>query len=427
MEILFSALAVFLLAQSFGALLAAVRLARYIRRMLSLPRDRYVPKTAVIIPCKGLDPDFEENIAGYLAQDYRHYELLFVTESENDPAHRVIKRVLQESERSAWLLTAGEAQKCGQKVHNLCVALDTLDALDRKTEVLVYADADARPEANWLQELVGPLSDRRIGATTGFRWYLARSANFWSHLLSVWNASALNLLGERSAFAWGGAMAINRDLFESLRIKQRWEAGAVSDDYILTSAIHAEGLRIKFVPQCLMVSEATPGLRQLLEFTTRQLTITRVYAPRVWWLALTTNTLFNFTFWGSLIAWAGGLLNAGIAIPCVLLSYLFGSVTGGLRGLVATSLFSEADKPAAQKGLWAHMLLHPIASLLYFYNLVNSARTRKIVWRGIGYEMLSPTETIISPRPEISVIKELSEAAPQQKGAAARTTSSLDS
>ncbi len=427
MEILFSALAVFLLAQSCGALLAAVRLVRYIQRMLSLPRDRYVPKTAVIIPCKGLDPDFEENIAGYLAQDYRHYELLFVTESENDPAHRIIKRILQESERSAWLLTAGEAKKCGQKVHNLCVALDTLDALDRKTEVLVYADADARPEANWLQELVSPLSDRRIGATTGFRWYLARTTNFWSHLLSVWNASALNLLGERSAFAWGGAMAINRDLFESLRIKQSWEAGAVSDDYILTSAIHAEGLRIKFVPQCLMVSEAIPSVRNLLEFTTRQLTITRVYAPRVWWFTLITNTLFNFTFWGSLLAWSCGWLSAGITIPCVILSYLFGAVTGGLRGISATRLLPEEDKAVARRGLWAHMLLHPFAALLYFYNLMRSARTRKIVWRGIGYEMVSPTETIISLRPETAIARELSEATPQQKGATARTTSSLDS
>ena len=105
MEAVFIVLAVLLLAQSLAALAMGLRLARYVWRTLSTQRERYVPKVAVIVPCKGIEPDFEDNIIAYLAQDYRHYELIFVTESEDDSAHLALKRILHESNRSAWLIT----------------------------------------------------------------------------------------------------------------------------------------------------------------------------------------------------------------------------------------------------------------------------------------------------------------------------------
>ncbi len=404
MEAVFTVLGFLLLVQSLAALVAGLRLARYAWRTLSTPGERYVPKTAVIIPCKGLELDFEENIIAYLAQDYRHYELIFVTESEEDPAHLALKRILHESNRSAWLITAGEAHNRGQKVHNLCAALDTLDLIDRNTEVLVFADSDARPEANWLSELVAPLTDPRVGATTGFRWYLPVQARLGRgslarYFLSVWNAAALNLLGERSSFAWGGAMAINRDTFESLRIKQQWEAGAVSDDYVITKTMHQAHLRIKFVPHCLMMSEARMNWRELFEFTTRQMTITRVYAPRVWWLTAITHSFFNLAFWGGLATLAVGQFGLTTILPLLAGSFILGLMTGATRWFLASHLLPEEHRSQIRKGWWAYWFLHPVISLLYLYNVITSARTRRIIWRGIGYEMVSPRETIIWQRP----------------------------
>lgn len=425
MEAFFIILAILLFVQSLLALVAGLRLAHYAWRVLANARERYVPKTAVIIPCKGLEPDFEENIIAYLAQDYRHYELIFVTESETDPAYLALKRILADSNRSAWLITAGEAQNRGQKVHNLCAALDALNAVDRKTEVLVFADSDARPDANWLQELVTPLADPRIAATTGFRWYLPMTAksrrNFWAHLLSAWNAGALNLLGERSSFAWGGAMAINRDTFDELRIKERWEAGAVSDDYVLSRAVHAARLRIKFVPQCLVPSEADITWRNLLEFTARQMTITRVYAPRVWWLTAITHTLFNFAFWGGLIVLSTGLVSNKMLLPLLIGISVLGMMGGAIRAFLASQVLPEDVSPQVLRSWWAYLFLHPLVSLVYLHNLFVSARTNRIVWRGIGYELRSPSETIIWHRPQPA--HKFFDAQPKRSGAAAKTSS----
>jgi cellulose synthase/poly-beta-1,6-N-acetylglucosamine synthase-like glycosyltransferase len=301
------------------------------------------------------------------------------------------------------MVVAGEAKNRGQKVHNLLVALDTLNSIDRRVEALVFADSDMLPARNWLAELVAPLGDRRVGATTGYRWYLPSNEwrdparSFASILLSVWNSSALALLGERSGFAWGGSTAILRENFDGIGVKDRWQ-GALSDDYALTSAVRERGQRIKFVPQCLVASQSEVTVKDLLEFTTRQMRITRVYSPSVWRLACFSHGLFNLAFWGGLL-WLMASFVTGT--PNRLLAsllagvFLFGAVTGAMRALVAARLL-----PAGHGIKWlAYLSLGPIVSLVYLFNVIASARTTRVVWRGISYDMVSPNETVILHRP----------------------------
>ena len=300
MSTLFTVLALILLAQSLVALIAALRLAHYALRYSSARFAGFQPKATVIVPCKGIDPGFELNLKPLFEQNYPDYDLVFVTESESDPAHPILNKLILQSSRSAWMVVAGEANGCGQKVHNLRAAISMVRSIDKRSEVLVFADADARPGREWLAGLVAPLVDRGIGATTGFRWYQPRRFRIAALLLSAWNASALTLFSERSSFAWGGATGIRRDTFDALEIMEAWTS-ALSDDYVLTRAVQMAGLRVKFVPSALMLSRCSSGWRELIEFTTRQMTITRVYAPHVWRLALFSHVLFNVTFWGGIL------------------------------------------------------------------------------------------------------------------------------
>lgn len=406
MNIFFTFLGTILLIQSIFALAGVLRFAWYCHRTRLSRTSRYQPKAIVIVPCKGVEQDFEENIRAFLTQDYRDYEVIFVTESEADPAHGVLARLVKQSRRASWMVIAGEANGRGQKVHNLIAALDTLDSIDRRAEALVFADSDGRVSREWLSELVAPLGDKQVGATTGFRWYVPVSGSVASLLLSVWNASALSLLGESSGLAWGGSMAIRRENFEKLGIKKRWQ-GAVSDDYVLTAAIREAKQRIKFVPQSLVASHSNVTLDELLEFTTRQIRITRVYSPGVWKLTCFSHILFNFSFWGGLL-WiiASNFLGVSSSTVSNLLTtiFLFGATGGLIRAMVVTGLLSSngADRAvgvAAPKRLWAYALLIPVASLVYLYNVAASIWTTRIVWREIGYELVSPSETSILHRP----------------------------
>ncbi len=425
MESLFSGLAFILLLQSLLALIAGVRFTRYVLRSAQSRFGRYQPKAAIIVPCKGLDPHFEENISALLRQRYRDYEIIFVTESESDPAYAVLTRLIKQGNRAAWLVVAGEAQGRGQKVHNLCAALEMLERVDRRAEVIVFADADARPAPYWLAELVAPLGEKKVGATTGFRWYLPERGRFCSLLLSAWNATAITLLGENSSFAWGGAMAIRRETFEKLEILRHWQ-GAVSDDYALSRVVKAAGQQIKFVPACLMVTQANTSWRQLLEFTTRQLTITRVYAPRLWAVAAAIHLFYSFTFWGGLILLGVKSLNYGFdQVLASLLAGIFslGAMASYLRATVAAQLLAAHHKQPHKR--WRiEMFFGPLVSLLYLYNILVSAFTRRIVWRGIGYEMVSPTETVISHRPLQPLSPDPSVEAPSSRQASAPSSSS---
>jgi cellulose synthase/poly-beta-1,6-N-acetylglucosamine synthase-like glycosyltransferase len=409
MDTFFSILGILLIGQSLLALIAALRFARYALRPHPPRQTRYQPKAVVIVPCRGVEHDFEENIHAILTQDYRDYEVVFVTESQNDPAHITLSRLLNQSRRStppAWMVVAGEARNQGQKVHNLCAAIDTLNSIDRRVQALVFADSDARPGRNWLANLVAPLDDKQIGATTGYRWYAPStgkqnlSQTLASILLSLWNASALALLGERSGFAWGGSTAIRRENFDKIAVKKRWN-GAASDDYVLTSAIHDHGQRIKFVPQCLVASHPEATFKSLLEFTTRQMRITRVYSPGVWRLACVTHSLYNLTFWGGL-AWLIASLLAGTpnhTLAALLAGvFLLGAVTNVTRAAVASHLLAGEGENTS-KLWWAYSLLGPVVSLIYFYNIIASAWSRRITWRGISYDLISPSETVILHRP----------------------------
>lgn len=426
MESVFYLLSSILFLQSLLALVAVIRFARY-SLSPSATRQRDQPRAVVIVPCKGLDPDFEENIGALCAQDYRDYEIIFVTESEADPAWPTLNRLIKQSRRSAWLVVAGEAQHCSQKIHNLCAALETLDAVNRRAQVIAFADSDARPTEKWLAELVAPLADERVGATTGFRWYLpaeGRRAGLWSLLLSVWNSSALSLLGKKSAFAWGGAMAIRREDLEKLSIRRQWQ-GAVSDDYVLTKAITDAGQQIRFIPACLVATPTEATLKQLFEFTTRQLTITRIYAPRVWGLTLFTHLLYNLTIWGSLIFLViKGVSDQSLTLIALLAGILcLGALAGTIRVVTAARLIEE-NRRRVIESWWAHALFAPLVSLLYLSNLLASAITRRIVWRGTSYEMISPVETAIRHREPLSAHPEVTPESPGQHHAKAHSTSS---
>lgn len=426
METVLIVLGVILFLQSLLSLAAALRFSRYSLRPSRPRSSRYQPKSVIILPCKGLEPDFEENIRAFFAQDYRDYEIIFVTENETDPAYGTLSRLIKNySRRPAWLVLAGEANGRGQKVHNLLAAIDMLNSIDRRAEVIVFADSDARPSKHWLSELISPLGDKRVGATTGFRWYLPVRGGIGSLLLSVWNSSALSFLGERSSFAWGGSMAIRRESFDRLNIKQRWQ-GALSDDYTLSGAIHESGQRIKFVPLCLVPSHADASLSELLEFSTRQMRITHVYAPRVWQIASVSHCLYNLTFWGGLI-WlitAGFFGKFSFALATLLTGiFLLGATTGWTRAVVATHLL-PANRAWIQKRWWAYVLLGPVVSLLYVYNIFASAWSKRIVWRGIGYEMISPQETTILHRPTQRAHSDSNNRSPRQRKASVRSSSS---
>lgn len=380
------------------SLISGLRFASYVRRECARGRSDFLPFASVIVPCRGLNDGLTENLATIFNQDYPAYEIVFVTGDENDPCVGVIEGIRNRyTSRGipSRLVFAGKARDSGQKVHNLRRAVMELDP---RSEVLVFVDADARPAQTWLRSLVGPLADEQLGATTGYRWFLSAKGGITAQLLSVWNASIASALGEREDknFCWGGSTAIRRATFERLAIRDRWQ-GTVSDDFTVMRVLQEARLPIKFVPACLTASLEDYNFRELLEFTTRQLQITRVYAPHFWRAALLGGLLFNSVFFGGLVLIVMRVilgLSYTVTLVLVITMFLLGAAKAYIRWR-AVGIPLANYRRELRKSLLAHVLLWPLGAVLFFYNSLVAAFSRRIRWRGIGYELKSPTEAVI--------------------------------
>src|SRR5712692_1444621 len=384
-----------------SSLRGGLRFARYLQAELEQEYPESTQFVTVFVPCRGVDDGLRENLAAIFAQNYPAFEILVISDRADDPALAVLMEACRSFEKQAGPLVrvviAGEATDSGQKVHNLCVAVGSADP---QSAILAFVDTDARPASRWLQSLIAPLSDERIGAATGYRWFVARGGTA-AHLRSVWNASIASALGAQrdKNFCWGGSTAIRRETFERLKVDERWR-GTVSDDVTMTRVLHEAALPIKFVPQCLTPSFENCSSHELVEFTTRQLKITRAYAPHLWKAVLTGSLLFVLGFFGGIALVASrALMGLSFATPLILLLVIFalGMMKSYLRLRAVRSVITDRGLRSFTTAL-AHLTLWPFASLLLLCNALAAAMSRRITWRGITYELKSPSETVIIRR-----------------------------
>jgi ceramide glucosyltransferase len=395
----FAAIAIWL---GLVSLRGGVRFVRYVQGELAKEPPEFTPFATVFVPCRGLDDGLKENIGAIFAQAYPAFEIIFVSDRADDPALALIEEARRsfsgELGPTMRFVVSGPATDSGQKVHNLRVAVA---AADPQSEIFVFVDTDARPRADWLLTLIKPLQDPDLGATTGYRWFIPVRGGVASHLRSVWNAAIASALGEqpKKNFCWGGSTAIRRETFQNRKVVEYWR-GTVSDDFALTRALHDGDLPIKFVPQCLTASFEDCTLGELIEFTNRQLKITRAYAAHLWKGVLLGSLIFVLVFFGGMaLVVARALLGLSFATPLVLLLVIFalGSMKSHFR-LRAVSQVIPDERLRSVGTTLAHLILWPLASVLYLYNGLAAAVSRRITWRGITYELKSPTETVILSR-----------------------------
>jgi cellulose synthase/poly-beta-1,6-N-acetylglucosamine synthase-like glycosyltransferase len=374
------------------SLLSGIRYAAYVRRETARPLGNFQPFVSVIAPTRGVEAGFLENIQPLLSQKYSDYEVLFVFDSSEDPSLLAVEKL------NARTVISGPATDTGQKVHNLIVAVGEID---RRAEVIVFVDTDARPDENWLRQLVAPLADARLGASTGSRWFVPERGGLASRLRGVWNASVASALGADTTknFCWGGSTAIRRATFERLKVVEHWR-GTVSDDFTITRVLKEATLPIHFTPNCLIPSVGDCDWRELIEFTTRQIKITRVYAPHLWLPLLLGSILFAIAFFGGLALLLRQYLLGQPFVPTlvfVLVIFALGAAKGIVRWR-AVGVPLASYRSALRRDLAAHNFLWPFASLLYLYNAIVAGLSRRITWRGITYNLRSPNEAVIISR-----------------------------
>lgn len=111
---------------------------------------------SVIVPIYNGETDLPDLIVCLQAQTYSNFECLFVDNNSSDRTSELLQAISDPRMRS---LNQSQIQSS--------YAARNLGIQNATSGILVFTDADCRPEPNWLQDLIQPFSDPNVGLVAG--------------------------------------------------------------------------------------------------------------------------------------------------------------------------------------------------------------------------------------------------------------------
>src|SRR3989339_756066 len=329
------------------------------------------PKVYLFIPCKDNEKNLYKNIESYANQDYKNYMVIFITATADDPACSAIHEIVKKYSHCVHFV-AGINNDYSQKVNNIINATENYQDCD----IFAFGDSDICPNKEWLKNLITPLKMKKIGATTGYRWYWNQKRSFWQNVAIMWNGFVLFYMTiPFLRFIWGGSYAVRSDVFRNLNVRDIWH-NVVTEDFTLSNAILKKGYRIHYVPQCLTVSLADFDSSSMFEWTTRQLMLSKYYFRRV--------------YFSSLIVGLFGLLLVVNISWAFILGYVF------LGFMLLRYVNITFNKIGCEIRVPYFMSVYILFScILLIANVVFSFVSNKIKWRGVTYSIISHNKMIV--------------------------------
>ena len=350
------------------------RAAYVARRLAESPQN--LPPVTVIVPVKGYDEGLSENLGALAALDYPDYELIVAAHSALDIPPGVLPA------RVKVVLAHGTEPDGSEKIQNLLAAVR---AARKHSRVLAFADSDGLVGRGWLRALVAPLAEPGVGAATGYRWFLPDPPDFWSLMRGVWDAVVAGGMGPGdNRFAWGGAMAIRKEVFFEARVPEFWR-GTLSDDYALSQAVHAAGLTIAYAPGALTPCREHIAVGRFFAWIRRQMAITRIYAPRLWWAAVVAHVFYC----GGMAASIAASIRGNRLAEWALIAQLSPGMLKGLNRATLAKAALPGYEAWFKRHAWVHAIWVPLGTWVWLAGLVSSAFARSVEWRGRRYVLKS--------------------------------------
>ncbi len=339
----------------------------------------WIPRVAVFVPCKGVEEGMDNYLRAMVEQDYPPYRVYFIVESEEDPAFPIVKKISGEYANVSCVV-AGRAEKCCQKNHNLLAAIGQEQAREDVAEIFVFADADVKPSKIWLKDLILPMSEPGVSATTAYRWLKPPNFTFWGTMHAMLSAYIGTLMSSSQGM-WGGSMAIKREAYLKHNVGEVWER-AVGDDIPLMAIIVRNKLKRAFVPVCVAESENVINDRKaLFAWFVRQNQYLKIYCKNLWLTACLLTIANSLTviiapLFLILAAFIPPLMPLFYPVLCYMLAMIF---------IMALSRFEGRE--GQSYGVWV-LMAYP-CMIMGFLTLMMSGFEDDILWRGIRYGMNS--------------------------------------
>ena len=174
------------------------------------------PPISILKPVCGLDSDAYENFASFCYQDYPDYQVIFAVRDQHDPVVEIVQKIIEDFPNiDIQLVISDRTIGTNPKVNNLANA-----AAAAKHNILLTADSDIHVGADYLQRVIQPLRDPRVGVVTClYRLSVQGWVSMFEALgtATYFHASVLvakNLQGVKSAF--GSTIVLQKAALEAI-------------------------------------------------------------------------------------------------------------------------------------------------------------------------------------------------------------------
>ncbi|OUL25304.1 glycosyltransferase family 2 protein [Nostoc sp. 106C] len=358
-----------------------------------LPDDK-LPKTAIVLCLRGADPFLPNCLRALLNQNYPQYDLKLIVDRQEDPAWKIAHDTIQELGATNVEISPLRfiRKNCSLKCSSLVQAVSELDD---SYQVVALVDADTVVHSNWLRELVSPLANPQIGATTGNRWYLPTGKYCGSLVRYIWNASAVVQM-YFYGIPWGGTLAVKTQVLHQTGLLDKWSK-AFGEDTMIRSVMGKNKFRVKFVPSLIVLNREESDLPSLRYWLQRQLLASRLYHP--WWLAVVGDTILTI-FIPTAIALL--FLAALFTKQWHTAVFCFSCYSGYMLALLLLLLILEKEiqqllrrhgEPETKLSSATIIKLFmglPFTQWVYGLAMLRSLWMPTVKWRGVTYEVKGP-------------------------------------
>jgi ceramide glucosyltransferase len=349
--------------------LATLAAVRFFKRERARVLPNYTPSVSVLKPVRGVDFGSYENFASFCRQEYPDYEVLFAVNDDTDPAVPVIRRVITDfPERRIRLLVGAERLGANRKVNKL-VRL----AREARSEVLVLTDGDVRVGPHYLQEVVAPLADRKIGAVTSFYRGIAEK-NLGAEIEAVGASSdffaGVLMAGwtEGITFALGASIATTKEWLGKMGGFAAI-ADALADDYELGHRIAKVDGEVVLSREAVWTMYPAQSLRSFWDHQVRWARTVRLCRPLSYFGLLLTQGL-PWALLAVLVAPAKWI--AGVYLLAYLILRFAMAWTVGIWGV---------EDEVLRRKIW----LVPLRDAIHFVIWLASFGSNHVRWGNVEY------------------------------------------
>ena len=252
-------------------------------------------KTSVILPFKGIDKGFEENIRCFMSQDHPDYEVVMVMEDRDDEAYNRVEAIAAKypNVRVKVALSKG-VPALVNKMRN---TLKGIEESDPESRYIVIANGDVRPHPNWLRNMVKPMvADESVGITTTYFLSVPEKGGLWSRLFSFLAFCGLpNFIDSKpwglgrlyGVYPHATSMGLPRTVVDRIfpELRVLW-ARVVVDDLSIGDLVKDLGYSMRFVPESMVYCSYDCGFPEMWHMMKRYLVAARYYIPTNFWLGM---------------------------------------------------------------------------------------------------------------------------------------------